>query len=97
MKQEENRHVGDIQGQGSETCGNSRVCVCLSLCVLFKRKGSACHHMSLLVSILAVDEAVCLSLRLLVKSSPKAVFSGAIFCIWCVFFKGENKAGSSAH
>lgn len=100
MKQERNRHVSDLQGQGSETHSNSHLSLSpsLSVCsVLFERKGSPCHHVSLLVSMLAVDEAVCLSVLLLVKSSPKADFSGAIFRIGCVFFKAERKAGSGAH
>lgn len=74
VKQEGNRHVSDLQGQGSGTHGDS-----LSLALSGER--AVCAITSQLVSTLAADEAVCLSVLLLVKSSPKAVFSGAIFCI----------------
>lgn len=90
VRQEGNRHVGDLQGQGSQTHGDSLPSLSLSL-VLFKRKGSVCHHVSLLVSMLAEDEAVCLSVLLLVKFSPKPVFSGALSCILCVFSRESTR------
>lgn len=76
VKQEGNRHVSDLQGQGSGTHGDS-----LSLALSLSGERAVCAITSQLVSTLAADEAVCLSVLLLVKSSPKAVFSGAIFCI----------------